>query len=116
MWDTPRATISASNPLGSDRKELLPHKASRRPSFEGQMLTWLTRILLLVGGVLASWFVAKVAPNYNVSRVSRRCCSLRRPLWWWHLGPSGELTSALARGVIQQQFGAQRQDCRLCPR
>ena len=50
----------------SDRKELLPHKASRRPSFEGQMLTWLTRILLVVGGVLASWSVAKVEPNWNV--------------------------------------------------
>jgi hypothetical protein len=50
MWDTPCVTISLSNPLGSDRKELLPHKASRRPSFEGQMLTWLTRILLVVVG------------------------------------------------------------------
>ena len=80
------------------------------------MLTWLTRILLVGGGVLASWFVAKVAPNYNVSRVSRRCCSWRRPVWWWHLGLSGELISALARGVIQQQFGAQRQGCRRCLR
>ena len=30
------------------------------------MVTWLTRIALAIGGVVASWFVAKDAPNFSV--------------------------------------------------
>jgi hypothetical protein len=30
------------------------------------MIAWLTRIALVAGGVVASWFVARDAPNYSV--------------------------------------------------
>ena len=30
------------------------------------MVAWLTRIFLMLGGGVASWFVAEDAPNYSV--------------------------------------------------
>jgi hypothetical protein len=30
------------------------------------MVAWLTRIFLILGGAVASWFVAEDAPNYSV--------------------------------------------------
>jgi hypothetical protein len=30
------------------------------------MVTWLTRIALVIGGGIASWFVASDAPNFSV--------------------------------------------------
>jgi hypothetical protein len=30
------------------------------------MVAWLTRMMLIGGGAVTSWFVAKEAPNYSV--------------------------------------------------
>ena len=30
------------------------------------MVAWLTRILLIAGGTVASWFVSRDAPNFSV--------------------------------------------------
>jgi len=62
----PIPTLATAVPGDGDR-EAVAHAATC-PS--GTVLSWVVRALLIVAGIVTSWFVAEDAPNYSVIRMT----------------------------------------------